>query len=126
MLSQEFFFELTEHFHMMNDEQLHSPLFGAITRRALFDGVVLDSSLLRALVSGIPFTEDNDDDVDNEENADAYNAVDNDENADADDAVENADAADAVYNGENADAADVDNDDDADATVDNEDRRGKN
>ena len=109
-------------------------MFGAITRRALFDGVVLDSSLLEALVSGIPFMEDSDDDVDNEENADAYvdetadDAID--VNADADYAVdndENADAADAIDNDENADAADaVDNDDDADATVDDEDRRGKN
>ena len=108
---------------MMDDEQLHTPLFGAITRRDLFDGVVLDSSLLEVLVSGIPFTEDSDDDVDNEEFAD--DAVDND---DADDAVDNDETADdAVDKDENADADDaVDNDDDADATVDDEGRRGKN
>ena len=109
----------------MDDERLHTPLYGVISRRALFDGVVLDSSLLEALVYGITFTEDSDDDaVDNEETADA------DENIDAADAganEETADADDAVDNAENADAADaVDNADEADAAVDEEARRGKN
>ena len=49
------FFELTEYFHRMDDERLHTPLYGVISRRALFDGVVLDSSLLEALVYGITF-----------------------------------------------------------------------
>ena len=131
------FFELTEYFHRMDDERLHTPLYGVISRRALFDGVVLDSSLLEALVYGITFTEDSDDDdVDNNETADAADAVDNDETADPDENIdaadaganeETADADDAVDNAENADAADaVDNADEADAAVDEEARRGKN
>ena len=121
----------------MDDERLHTPLYGVISRRALFDGVVLDSSLLEALVYGSTFTEDSDDDdVDNNETADAADAVDNDETADADENIdaadaganeETADADDAVDNAENADAADaVDNADEADAAVDEEARRGKN
>ena len=78
----------------MADERLHTPLFGAISRRALFDGVVLDSSLLEALVYGSTYTEDSDDDdVDTEENANAYV-----NDADAVDNAENVDAADAVAN----------------------------
>ena len=124
------FFELTEYFHRMDDERLHTPLYGVISRRALFDGVVLDSSLLEALVYGSTYTEDSDDDdVDTEENANAYvndaDAVDNAENVDATDAVtndKNVDAADAVDNDETADAADtVDKAEtaDADDAVDN-------
>ena len=137
------FFELTEYFHRMDDERLHMPLYGVISRRALFDGVVLDSSLLEALVYGITFTEDSDDDdVDNDETANTDENIDvadagaNEETADADETIdaadaganeETADADDAVDNAENADAADaVDNADEADAAVDEEARRGKN
>ena len=118
----------------MADERLHTPLFGAISRRALFDGVVLDSSLLEALVYGSTYTEDSDDDdVDTEENANAYvndaDAVDNAENVDAADSVandKNVDAADAVDNDETADADDaVDNAGEADAGVDEDAGEGR-
>ena len=106
----------------MADERLHTPLFGAISRRALFDGVVLDSSLLEALVYGSTYTEDSDDDdVDTEENANAYV-----NDADAVDNAENVDAADAVDNDETADAADtVDNAGEADAGVDEDAGEGR-
>ena len=70
---------------------------------------------MEALVYGSTYTEDSDDDdVDTEENANAYvndaDAVDNAENVDAADAVandKNVDAADAADNDETADAADT-------------------
>ena len=38
--------------------EVDTPLFSAVTRKDLFDGVELDASILETLISGIPLCED--------------------------------------------------------------------
>ena len=53
------------------ESEVNIPLFSSVTRKCLFDGIILDASILETIISGIPLCDDAD--SENElERVDAY------------------------------------------------------
>ena len=40
------------------ESEVNTPLFSSVTRKSLFDGVLLDASILETIISGIPLCDD--------------------------------------------------------------------
>ena len=114
--------------------ELNTPLFSSVTRRSLLDGVLLDASILEALISGVPLTEDSDSEVeleqlesDSDPEVAEWIVIDDDDEDDNDDDEDDNDddEDDNDDDGDNDDGAEAgdeagdddgdDNDEDADA-----------